>query len=286
MKYIKKFYRRAVVSVLLCTVVASAAVLPKRLDLFDASENKLMFITFEYENGRNVSRTIYMADSTFVRKVMITRNADGAPAKEVSFNFNDDTSYVTSYQYSGTAAQVKIVDQFKMDQIGGTVNYSSSAKPDYELTFQKTGAIAAGMKYEKDSEGNLNKVSVFDKSGKLQYYGLFTNDEVGVMQKSQNTRHKSDPAILKTRGPELLELQLSLEVAGEVRCELITLSGRSAAVLFAARAGAGQQKLQFHVNGNERQIAKGVYLLTVSIDGKMVVRQRYLHQNGVIGGGR
>jgi hypothetical protein len=284
MKYIKKFYRRAVVSVLLCTVVASAAVLPKRLDLFDASENKLMFITFEYENGRNVSRTIYMADSTFVRKVMITRNADGAPAKEVSFNFNDDTSYVTSYQYSGTAAQVKIVDQFKMDQIGGTVNYSSIAKPDYELTFQKTSAQAARMKYEKDGEGNLNKVSVFDKGGKLQYYGLFTNDEVGVIQKSQNTRHKSDQAIVKTRGPELLELQLSLEAAGEVRCELITLSGRSAAVLFAARADAEQQRLQFHVNGNGRRIANGVYLLTVSIEGKMVVHQRYLHQNGVIGG--
>jgi hypothetical protein len=286
MQYLKKLYQRTVIPVLFCAVATSAAVLPTRLDLFDASENKLMYITFEYESGQNVSRTIYMPDSTFIRKVMITRNVDKSPAKEVSFNFNDDTSYVTSYQYSSSAAQVKIVDQFKMDQIGGTVNYSASGKPDYDLTFQKTGALAARMKYETDGEGNLNKISIFDKSGKLQYYGLFTNDAVGVIQKNQNSRQKSVQAIVKTRGPEQLELQFSLEAAGEVRCELITLSGRSAAVLFVARADAGQQRLQLHVNGNERRIANGVYLLTVSINGKMVVRDRYLHQNSLIGGGR
>jgi hypothetical protein len=286
MQYLKKVHRRAVVPVLFCAIATSAAVLPTRLDLFDASENKLMYITFEYEGGQNVSRTVYMADSTFVRKVMITRNSDKSPAKEVSFNFNDDTSFVTSYQHSGTASQVKIVDQFKMDQIGGTVNYSSSGKPDYDLTFQKTGELAARMKYEKDGEGNLNKVSIFDKGGKLQYYGLFTNNAVGVVQKNQNNEQKGVQAIVKTRGPEQLELQLSLEAAGEVRCELITLSGRSAAVLFVARADAGQQRLQLHINGNERRITNGVYLLTVSINGKMVVRDRYLHQNSLIGGGR
>jgi len=285
MQYLKKIHRRAVASLLLCAVATSAAVFPTRLDLFDASENKLMYIIFEYEGGRNVSRTVYMADSTFVRRVMITRNADGVPTNEVSYNFNDDTSLVTSYQYTGGAAQVKIVDQFRMDQIGGTVNYSASDKPDYELTFKKTGALAAKVQYEKDSEGNLDKVTIVDKNGNVQYYGKFTNDVVGVVQQSERRGQKGAQVIITPRGAQRLELQLDLDAAGDVRCELITLSGRCAAVLLTAQVKAGQQKLQLRFNGNERRVANGVYLLTVSINGKTVVHSRYLHQNSAIGGG-
>jgi hypothetical protein len=277
---------RLSVPILFFCAIASASVLPTRLDLFDASDNNLMFITFEYEGDRNVSRTVYMSDSTFVRRVMVNRGADGTRTNEVSFNFDDDTSFVTSYQYSGAATQVKIVDQFKVDQVGGTVNYATAGGTNYDLTFSKTGAVAAKMTYEKNDDGSLRKVTVLDKSGQLQYYGVFASG-AAVSRPNLRSAQKGAQALVKPRGARQLELQMNLPVAGEVRCELITLAGRSAGVLFAGAVKAGPQNRLLSFDGkNQRRIADGVYMLSVSVDGATVLRSRYLHQSSAIGGGR
>jgi hypothetical protein len=278
---------RAIPAILLLTAGIYAAEYPLRLDLFDASDNNLMFITFEYENGRNTSRTIYASDSTFMRRVIISRNAGGSRTNEVSFNFNDDTSFVTRYQQSGTTTSMKIVDQFSVDQIGGTLDYTASGNNSYDATFPKTGTPAAKVTYESNADGTLRKVTVFNGKGQTQFYGVFTNGSVDIVPPNQPPNRACPAASLRLRGARQLELRLNLPASGEVRCQLTTLAGRAAGTLFNAPVKAGLQKLLVRADGNgSRRIADGVYLLTVSVDGMAVLRSRYLHQNKTTGGTR
>jgi hypothetical protein len=266
--------------------LVTAEVLPLRLDLYDASDNALMFITFEYQGGVNVGRTVYMADSTFIRHVAINRGGDGARTSEVSYNFNDDTSFVTSYRSSGGTPEFGIVDQFRVDQVGGAVSYATTDGVSFDLTFRKTGERAVKMTYEKDGSGKPTTVSVIDKNGILQYYGVFTNGEMGVT----TPRVRGAGAALVSvvpRGARRIELQAHLTSAGVMRCELVTLSGRIAGTLFSGVVQPGFRKVGIRLEGEGvDRVAEGIYLLTVSVDGVTESRSRYLYQNTVLGGGK
>ncbi|MBN1575666.1 MAG: hypothetical protein JW913_03890 [Chitinispirillaceae bacterium] len=293
MLYHSRFHRKfsfltamLTVSAILFSVLAQPKP-PDRLDLFDASDNNLMFVTFQYDAaGRNISREVFMSDSTFMRRVAINYNPAGQRISEVSYNFNEDTSFVLTYQPGADMTGFTIVDQFKLDHVGGAVNYSNADPLNFDLTYQKTGGVAARVAYEKDNEGHLIKVLVYGQSGAIEYYGLFTTPGVGV--KRGVTSGKSSPqALVKTRGGSMIEVEFNLRSAGEVRCELVTLSGRHAATLLRGRMEQGVQKRRFRFDGGTlRGVAGGVYVVTVSVDGVTVSRSRYLHQNRVMGGVR
>jgi hypothetical protein len=279
---------RAVLLPAVCAVPLIAAVSPVRLDLYDASDNDLLFVTFQYNDaGLNTGREVYMSDSTFIRRVAINYNSAGKRINEVSYNFNDDTSYVMTYKQGGEALSFSIADQFKMDQVGGYVDArASGGQWSYDLQYQKTGGVAAKIRYEKDDEGNLLKVLVSDSGGALQYYGVFTNDGAGVKRPAGASKW-GVPAEIRTRGGSMVEVSLNLRTAGEVRCDLVTLSGRRAATLMRGRMNAGVSKRSFRLGGGAlRGVAGGVYVFVVSIDGTTVLRSRYLHQNQGVGGVR
>lgn len=291
MKPFVVFYRlnalKAILFPVFCLSVF-AAKKPSRLDLYDASDNHLMFITFQYNDAElNTGREVFMSDSTFMRRVAINYSSDGLRTSEVSYNFNEDTSWVMKYQ-GGSPRGFTIADQFKMDHVGGAVNYARGADAlNYELTYQKTGGFAAHMEYEKDAEGNLVKVLVLDRNGALQYYGLFSTDGIGVKDRVWRGGGVGSQANVKPRGGSMIEVSLTLRTAGEVRCDLITLSGRHAGRLLEGRMERGIHKRSFRLDGRElRGIAGGVYMLVVSIDGVTVSRSRYLHQNQGWGGVR
>ena len=50
-------------------------------------------------NGLGATGTVYMSDSTFVRKVVTTRDAQGRYQKETSLNFNEDTVFTSTYSF-------------------------------------------------------------------------------------------------------------------------------------------------------------------------------------------
>jgi len=260
---------------------------PSRLDLYDASDNHLMYLTFNYDgSNRCVRRTVYMADSTFMRRVEIFYSADGRRSTEVSYNFNDDTSWVMTYQQTPDATGFSITDNFKVDWVGGNVTYSMADPLRFELKYQNTGKTAAKMNYQKDGIGNLVRVDVTDQNGVMQYYGVFSTEGVGVIRAAAGAANLPQ-ATVTARGGLVMEVQFNLRTAGEVRCDLVTLSGRCAATLLRTnlQPGAHTQSIR-RDHGALRGVAGGVYVVTVSVDGVTVVRSRYLHQNQGAGGVR
>jgi len=269
-----------IVSVLCLIGISQAATKPTRLDLYDNFGNLLMFVTFEYnESGVNTKRTVFMADSTFIREVRINYDANSQRANEVSYNFNKDTSFVTAYQRNGSVTSFSIVDQFRMDYIGGMVSYNEEPnKLNYTLQYNETGGQAATMVYTKDNEGNLVGVVVTDQSGKEQYIGKFVNEDVGATQQLARKGQLKSVAISQ-RGGSLLDLRINLPNAGNVRCELLTLSGRRVQQLFNGKLKAGYHSRHFRINnGTSGSVSNGVYLVIVSVNGVNVLQERYLHQ--------
>ncbi len=280
-----KFYRLSLISLSCFLFLISpimGGVKPSQLDIYDASDNHLMFITFQYdENGRNIGREVFMSDSTFIRRVEISYGDDGRRAKEASFNFNDDTSWVMKYGGSGKEVEFSISDQFGVDQVGGAVRYSAGEEQlSYDLTYKSNGGFAARIEYEKDGNGNLKMVRVYDKSGELQYYGLF--DGVGVRDVGRGgwkDRKVLTEAVIRSRGIRSVDLLLRLDRGGEVRCDLMTVSGRYAATLYRGKKEAGSHEMTLGIGGKEmRGLGRGVYVLVVKIDGKSVYSGRYLHE--------
>lgn len=259
----------------LCLVIGSgfsSEPLKKRLDLFDAQGNHLMFVLFENNNnGKNTSRSVFMSDSTFVRKVIITRDGQGQRTKETSINFNDDTVFSTTYNTSGETKSITIKDQFGVDQLGAPVSYSASGSNDF--TISQGGSEINKMSYEYDGQGNPTKISVTDKDKNLLYYGTFS--EVGVATPRSVSR--SNIPRISVNGNNLLKARFALTKSARVQCELITLSGRRAGVLFSGlfQQGTHQKNVRIGSSSSLRS-AEGIYVVVLSIDGIIMARSKQL----------
>ena len=282
------FYRKVFLFVMSAILVSSplaSGLVPVRLDLFDEAGNHLLYVTFSYDaSGRNITRSVFMPDETFMRDVVINYDGLDRRFKEVSYNFNDDTAFVTTYTHTGTGSSFSIVDQFKLDHVGGQVSYSTADSPNFGLLYE-TGVQAAAMAYTKDANGDLTRVDIAAPNGDV-YYGEFTNGPATGVSRNATAGNFSPQALVKPRGGSRIDIHFNLPSAGEVSCELLTLSGRRAATLFSGRMKKGRHTESFRFNhGSGGRIANGVYLFKVSVNGSTVSRSRYLHQNMMTAGG-
>jgi hypothetical protein len=73
----------------------------------------------------------------------------------------------------------------------------------------------------------------------------------------------------------------NLKKTAFVKCELLTLAGRRADVLFSGNCSEGKQAKVFRVGSGTHRIAYGVYLLVVSIDGEAVAHSKYFFQRSI-----
>ncbi|MBN2036687.1 MAG: hypothetical protein JW768_08110 [Chitinispirillaceae bacterium] len=252
-----------------------------RLDLFDEQGNHLMFVTFEYDvDQKNISRSVYMSDSTFVRKVVFTKDAQGRSLKETSFNFHDDTVFSTTLEHNGEATVISIRDQFGLDQMGGPVRHSAAGQNSFDF-FQKD-ALINKMGYEYDNEGKLSKVNVYDGAGARIYYGTFSyGGPDGVVTPG---KRRAARAAITGRGRNVLLVQFHLERQSQVRCELVSLSGKRIALLFSGTVPYGTQKRTIRIGETPSiSAAPGVYLVNLTINGAMAARKKVFIQN--YGGG-
>ncbi len=291
MKPLGRFYRLncMVPLVLTMLICGSGTAVPLRLDLYDAANNHLMYAIFHYDGtGRNNGRSVFMADSTFVRRAVIKYDEQGRRQYEISYNFNDDEVYTINYQHGAGVTSFGITDYFDMDFVGGMVTYTSGAADQvkYDLFYQDQ-TTATSMTYEKDGQGNLTKVTVTDPTDPTSsYVGVFTHGEVGVSQPEvRSAAAKGSQAVVRARGGSVIEVSFELPGAGDVRCELMSLSGRRAGVLFSGKLAQGPHTRSFRLDGGAAAVASGVYLLDVSVNGVTVSRSRYLHQRNVNAGG-
>jgi hypothetical protein len=275
--------RRHAAAILMCLAVALAyANSPQRLDLYDNAGNHLMFVTFEYENQKNVSRTVYMSDSTFVRKTFVTYDLQGNRARESSLTFNSDTSYVSEYQHRGDTALFSIRDVFGVDQLGGKVRYLTDDSLSFIFSYQTAGSsVTYVIGYEKNQQGDLAKVTVSDYVQGPLFSGFFSY--TGSPVKALRTLEKKPLASVRLRNAKVLDLGLNLEKPSLVKCNIVSLSGRRAGVLFEGWLSAGAQSKSIRLAGLGR-LADGVYLLTVSVDGAAVMKTKYLFQHSSLGG--
>lgn len=274
-----------IVPILFSSVVMAAPV-PLRLDLYDGADNHLMYMTFKYTpDGRNTGRSIFMADETFMRDVVINYDGFGRRINEVSYNFNGDTIYVTDYRQVDNGTSFGIHDRFNLDQAGDRVVYSNTAPLSFGLVYEKTGKQAAAVSYTTDAaSGQLQRVDISGQSGTDSYYGLFSYGEVGISHFIRKAG-KLPPASIQSRASRI-DVKYNLCSAGSVRCELLTLSGRRVAVLFNGTLQPGQYTHHFNLDKDAGRISNGVYLIRVSVNDEGVLHSRYLHQSSIAGGVR
>ena len=94
-----------------------------------------MFIEFEYDaSGANISRSVYMSDSTFIKKTVIQNSSDGKKVKETSLNFNEDTLFSASFKTDGSKNSINVKDQFGVDQFGGDVSYTEATTDNFDIS--------------------------------------------------------------------------------------------------------------------------------------------------------
>lgn len=264
MKTRRKF--RLTIVAISAIMIASSSIFADqilKLDMYDQQDNHLMYVTFEYDQGgKNISRAVYMSDGTFIRKTNISYDAQGNRTKEVSLNFDDDTILTTNYSKNGNIASFNIQDQFKMDQLGGPVSYGTSDPANFDIA--QGNSTINKMSYEYDGKGRLSKVNVNDKSESLLYYAAFSYSD-GVIG-SVNKLKYSFPGIV-SKGNNCIELHFTLQVASKVKCDLMSLSGKRVATIFNKDLKMGTYKEAIHFQSAAPQLASGLYLTSISING-------------------
>lgn len=262
----------------------NATPVPLRLDIYNGSDNHLMYMTFRYNaEGRTTGRTIYMADETFMRDVAINYDSLGRRLNEVSYNFNGDTMYVTNFLQAENGTMFNISDQFKLDLTGDRVIYSNADPLNFGLMYKQSGEQAAAVRYTKDAiSGQLRRVDIAGRISSDSYYGLFTYGEPAGVLRIAPKAGKLPQTSIQSRASRI-DVNFNLQSAGDVRCELLTLSGRRAAVLWSGRIQKGSYSRHFNIDKDAGLLSEGVYLFKVSVNGEGVSHSKYLYQSSAGG---
>jgi hypothetical protein len=246
---------------------------PKRLDLFDAQGNNLMFVTFQYENGINTTDSVFFSDSTFTRKVFVKRDAQGLLSAETALNFADDTVFNSTFTPSGANTDISVRDQFKVDQFHGIVSYKASAQ---DFNFFQSGAQINKISYVYYDDGRPKTVNIYDKDNNLAYFGIFDSSRVGVLS-PQEKRFTPRPS-LTLKGNNALAWEFTLDHASKVTCDAISLAGRRVATLFSGNLPIGVHSKTIPMGGIP-SMTNGVYIAVMSIDDKPVARTKFIIQH-------
>jgi hypothetical protein len=254
-----------------------------RMDLFDKSGNNLLFVEFQYDNtGKNIGRSIYASDSTFLRRTTFTNDAAGKRTREQSFNFNDDTIGYTLFSSQNDKPTINVFDQLSLDhqfdfnQFGASVSYASNGTNTFDI--YHNGKVVYKMKYTYLSEGSeLNRIDVLDNSNAVLYYATFSSSV-----------HTAKPSVDRILQPSLkifrdrCHMIVSLQKKSQVRVCIYNLSGKLVTVPFQENMKAGLQSVQFRIGLSDgRKLANTLYIIRLSVDGQITASsQKYLGNMG------
>jgi hypothetical protein len=239
------------------------------LHFYDAAENSIMFYEFKYDGDVNTERTLYMADSTFIKRTIIENTSGGKI--ETSYNFNGDTLFCSKISTDGNQKVLNVKDQFGVDQLDGDVKIKGDGN-DYDILQGEN--LINKINYADDG-----RINVYNSTGELLYYAKMETN-VGVFQKYKN--NKIAP-VLNALGNNRFIFKFNLSVPSTVYGELISLSGRQAGKLFNKVYAAGTGKEMINVTKSMPNIANGIYFLNVTIDGKRIMREKILIQRSAGG---
>jgi hypothetical protein len=267
--------RRILCFILLSFFLTANATSVKYVHFFDAMDNKLMYLEFEYDgSGNNTARSVYMSDGTFIKRTVFNAASDGKRSLETSLNFNEDTLFSTSLRTDGAKKFIKVKDQFGVDQFGSEISYTESATDNFDF-FQNNSQLNK-MSYEKDGSGVYRKINVYDNTQKLMYYATLQYDGEPSAVKYQKIPLTS-PSV-RAMGNNNYEFRFNILKSSTISCELTSLSGRQVGKVFNRTFTPGPGKEIVSIGKSLPTIANGVYLMNFSIDGKSVSRDKILIQ--------
>jgi len=241
----------------------------KYLHFYDAADNSIMFYEFKYDEDVNTERTLYMADSTFIKRTIIENTAGGKI--ETSYNFNGDTLFCSKITADGNQNVLNVKDQFGVDQLDGDVRINGEGN-DFDIS--QGGNLINKMNYTDNGRININS-----STGELLFYAKMETN-VGVIHKFKN--NKISP-VLNALGNNRFIFKFNLTEPSTVCGELISLSGRQVGKLFNKVYAAGAGKQMIDVSKAMPHIANGIYFLHLTVDGKMVMKDKILIQRSAGG---
>lgn len=235
-----------------------------RIDLFDKSDNHLLFVTFDYDSsGKNTGRSIFASDSTFLRHTSFQTNAAGDIVRETSLDFDSNTAYYTTLSASAGKTTFSVFDQFGLDQLGGAVSYSATGQTAFDLS--QNSAVLNRIAYDTAADGGVTRINVLDKTGSLLYYAAVASASAVVQGAAAHVPMR--PGITLTNSGQCLVVFEVLKPS-TVSLEMFTVSGRNAGRLFCRQFAAGTYSLRARPDaGVAIRPATGIYLFRLSING-------------------
>jgi hypothetical protein len=248
----------------------------ERIDLFDQTDNHLLFVTFSYDAlGRNTGRSVFNADSTFLQSTSFTSDAQGAVSRENSINFDSNSVSSTALSRSGGKTSFSVMDQFGLDMLGGAVSYPASTNHSYALS--QGGAVLNTVRYQYADDGRLTRIEVLDAGASLVYYATVKTTILSATLAP--SRELLRTPSLQMRGAGRFRLTFELRHSGRVSLEVFSLNGRRLAALVDRTFSAGRQTVSADLFDRQQPaISSGVYMLRLSINGKCLSTQRYVVQ--------
>jgi hypothetical protein len=264
----KKMGRFATAAVL-CLGTWSIGAPINRLDIYDAADNHLLFVTFEYNgDGICTGRSVFASDSTFMYKTTIQADASGS--EENSFDYLENKIYKTKVKNTGTgSAEFSTVDQFGLSQFGSALTHSQTEANLFSINQGSTPVCKE--KYEYDSTGNLARIVILGKNNETLWYAKAAL-AVGI-KKVTSVKAFNSLAINASRG--IIKFQCVMAAERFVTAELITPSGRRVKYLVNKMLTPGSYTF---TTGLEGHTASGTYIVKVSMNGVTVLTRKAIVQ--------
>jgi hypothetical protein len=261
--------RRFAAATVLCISTLSVGAPINRLDIYDAADNHLLFVTFEYNgSGACTGRSVFTSDSTFMYKTTIQAEASGS--KENSVDYLENPIYKTTIKNTGTgSAEFSTVDQFGLSQFGSALTHTQSETNLFSINQGAT--TICKEKYEYDSTGNLSKIIILGKNNETLYYAQIRST-VGIKSVA-SVKAFNALKINTSRG--VIKFQCMMAAERVVTAELITPSGKRVSYLVNKKLTPGSY---IFTTGSQGHIASGTYIVKVSMNGITVLTQKAIIQ--------
>lgn len=257
-------------ALLLCCSTMLLASPITRMDVYDASDNHLLYVIFDYSgSGACTGRSVYTSDSTLLYHT--TFSGAGTATTENSVDYLNNPLYTTTINTSTSGTtDITTVDQFGLSQFGAPLSSVRAEPNTYNITQSNT--LLCKQTYEYDSTGELSKILMVDKNSETLWYAQIAHQSVGVL-KSGTRRAFSTLRVSANRGA--IKVHCGMVTERFVSAELITPLGRRVISLINKKLPAGEYHFAIQ-RGNLP--ASGTYIARVTMDGTSVLTQKIVVQ--------
>jgi hypothetical protein len=230
----------------------------ERIDIYDNDDNRLYYLTYDYDNGKNlVSRTFYDRTDYFLKR--ITVDAGGKR------NFKDDHGDLyNSIKYTIEPSQVKyeVYDHFAKERWVFQGSYKKASAGNYNF-YDNSSVQTHSMKYEY-ADTMITRINVYDKSSNLTHYVNVKYQGVGIRPGSDKNNGLASFNIFANQ--RNIRLSFSLKSKQKVKAEVFDVRGIKAGMLLHRFYAKGRHSVSLNTASHSFAKTSGIYILRVWFD--------------------